>query len=524
MNKNLLSVIFILLILFYKNLFPQISPGDLTKAHANLEGLGNCTKCHVLGQQVYNSKCLDCHKEIDKLIKQNTGYHASSEVKGKDCWSCHSEHHGRNFRIINFSKDNFNHNKTGFELTGSHRKLDCNDCHSNKSIKDVEIRKRVNTYLGLEKNCSSCHKDFHQGTLSSNCSDCHNTEKFKPAVSFDHDKAAFKLAGSHRTVNCIKCHPVEERKGEKFQKFKGIAFANCSSCHIDAHQGKFGVNCTGCHNTNSFKQINQSAFDHDKTNFPLIGKHNFVSCNDCHKGKITDKIMHERCNNCHADYHKGQFISDCSVCHNETGFLPSTYTIDRHNQSQFKLTGGHLAAPCVNCHLKEGEWHFKNIGTKCIDCHKNVHGQEIKMDFMANNNCSECHNTENWNTISFVHDRTDFKLLGKHLNVSCTSCHYKEFNNGNKEFRFASLGNNCEVCHKDIHYGQFVQDESSNCERCHSFDNWKPVKFDHNRARFSLEGAHAKLECSRCHLKISENEKTFIKYKLENFRCADCHS
>ena len=29
----------------------QISPGELTKSHAHLEGMLNCTKCHVLGDK-----------------------------------------------------------------------------------------------------------------------------------------------------------------------------------------------------------------------------------------------------------------------------------------------------------------------------------------------------------------------------------------------------------------------------------------------------------------------------------------
>jgi hypothetical protein len=512
----------IFIFVFNINLLAQISPGDLTKAHAHLEGLSNCTKCHILGQQVNSSKCLDCHSEIVRLIKLNRGYHSGSDVKGKNCWACHSEHHGRNFRIVNFNPDNFNHNKTGFELTGSHLKLECAGCHTSKHIKDADLKKKSNTYLGLEKNCISCHTDFHQGTLNSNCVNCHNTEKFRPAVSFDHNNASFKLTGAHKVTDCVKCHTIENRNEKKFQKFKGIAFATCSSCHKDVHNGKFGVNCQGCHNTNSFNQINQSTFDHNKTNFPLIGKHNFASCNDCHKERITDKVRHEKCSDCHTDYHRGEFLSDCSSCHNENGFSPSLFTIDRHNQSVFKLTGAHLAVPCMNCHLKDEQWYFKNVGKECIDCHKNVHGQEITFDYMGNNNCSGCHNTENWNTISFEHNRTGFKLLGKHADLSCGSCHYKQLG-GSKEFRFASLGNNCEVCHQDIHYGQFVHNEFSNCERCHSFDNWKPVKFDHNRARFSLEGAHAKLECFRCHKQVVENDKIYIKYKLENFKCADCH-
>ena len=87
----------ILSTLFLAKLHAQISPGDLTKAHADLEGIFKCTQCHILGDKVSNDKCLECHKEIKSRIDQKKGYHASREVRGKDCAVCHSEHHGRNF-------------------------------------------------------------------------------------------------------------------------------------------------------------------------------------------------------------------------------------------------------------------------------------------------------------------------------------------------------------------------------------------------------------------------------------------
>ena len=53
------------------NIIAQISPGKLTDAHAHLEGMGNCTQCHDLGNKVPDQKCLACHTEIDQLINQN---------------------------------------------------------------------------------------------------------------------------------------------------------------------------------------------------------------------------------------------------------------------------------------------------------------------------------------------------------------------------------------------------------------------------------------------------------------------
>jgi hypothetical protein len=519
-------LLFIILVFFTGIIYPQISPGDLTKAHAHLEGISNCTKCHVLGEQVYNSKCLDCHSEIKKLADENRGYHAHTDVKGKNCWSCHSEHHGRNFRIVNFDKNKFNHDKTGFILTGAHTKLKCEDCHSSKFIEDTDLKKRTGTFLGLRQDCNSCHEDFHQGTLGKDCASCHTTEKFRPAVKFDHNNSQFKLTGAHIKVECVSCHPKENKSGKQFQKFKGVLFSSCVNCHKDIHQGKFGNNCQSCHVTASFKQINQNTFDHSKTNFPLLGKHKLAACSDCHKNSLSSKPLHAKCTDCHKDFHKGQFIrnnitADCSECHDEEGFKPSLFTIQRHDSTKFSLTGAHLAVPCQSCHYKNQEWHFNDIGKNCNDCHKNVHGNEITANFMGDNNCSACHLTQNWNTIIFDHSKTEFSLTGKHKEVNCRECHYREIQNGKKEYLFVSLKNSCVSCHKDIHFGQF---EESSCLNCHTTDDWRPLKFDHNKTKFPLVGAHQKVKCSQCHKMAEVEGNQFIKFKLEDFKCAACHS
>ena len=82
---------------FAMTAFAQLSPGKLSSAHEHLEGLSNCTKCHDLGNQVSENKCLDCHTEINTLIENKRGYHPSVEVKNKACVDCNSEHHGRAF-------------------------------------------------------------------------------------------------------------------------------------------------------------------------------------------------------------------------------------------------------------------------------------------------------------------------------------------------------------------------------------------------------------------------------------------
>src|SRR5665647_3163033 len=88
--SKLLPVLGIFVLLGY-NVSAQISPGDLSKAHAGLEGISNCTKCHDVGNKVTREKCLACHKEIKANIAAHKGFHASAEVGNKDCFVCHNE-------------------------------------------------------------------------------------------------------------------------------------------------------------------------------------------------------------------------------------------------------------------------------------------------------------------------------------------------------------------------------------------------------------------------------------------------
>jgi hypothetical protein len=460
-------------------------------------------------------------------MNASIGYHSSSEVKNKNCSTCHNEHHGRNFRIVNFNPNNFDHNKTGFSLSGRHSQADCKKCHKSENISDNNLKKRKNTYLGLSSNCGSCHEDSHQKTLGENCSNCHNTEAFKPAAKFNHSTAAFKLTGAHQKVECIGCHKIENKNGKQFQAFKNIPFQNCNSCHKDVHQGSFGPNCSSCHETSSFKQINKSAFDHSKTKFPLVGKHKSVGCNNCHKNPSGYKMKFSLCTDCHQDFHKAQFVvnnrtQNCAECHTEYGFRPSSFSLESHNKTKFQITGAHLATPCESCHYQKNNWTFKGIVITCISCHENIHKNELKIEFIPENNCGFCHQTEGWITINFDHGKTSFSLLGKHSSVNCGSCHRKT-ENETSSIIFSSLKKECENCHKDVHFEQFQVEGISDCGRCHAFENWKPEKFDHSKTEFNLDGAHKNIACAKCHPQTEVNGNTFIKFKLEDFKCAACH-
>jgi hypothetical protein len=600
----------IMLVALPYGLEAQISPGDLTSAHAQFEGVANCTKCHELGDKVTNAKCLDCHKEIKTRMDANKGYHATAAVRTKDCFSCHSEHHGRSFEIVRFDKKTFDHRQTGYPLTGAHARTDCASCHKSEWVKAPDVRSKKKTYLGLSTDCVTCHKDVHQATLKTDCAACHTTEAFAPASKFDHAKTAFPLRGQHQQVDCASCHKETTRAGQPYQEFAGVAFSSCASCHTDPHQdrlgtecktchveesfltfsgkssfnhsktsyplqgrhkrvdcaachrsmqsstattvfrefegkdvaqcatchkdvheGKFGQACQQCHTVESFQKIlHTDQFDHRLTGWPLEGRHAPVDCKKCHAERLTDPVAHARCMDCHADFHEGQFVAgaqspDCASCHTVGGFEESTYGIERHNAGEFPLTGAHLATPCFACHREDGKtWAFRDIGSRCADCHDDIHAGSLDTRYYPGKDCAQCHTADTWTATGFDHDLTAFKLVGKHAQTDCIRCHQPEPDKKTTEpVRFKGIGQTCAECHDNIHGRQFDEEGVTACADCHTPEGWSPSLFDHSLSRFPLEGKHVGLACAECHKPEEEDGQLIIRYATGRIACADCH-
>ena len=512
------------------NVSAQISPGELSAPHAYLEGVSNCTKCHDAGNKVTREKCLACHDDIKQNMAAKRGFHASPEVTGKTCVICHNEHHGKKFQIIRFDKKTFDHKKTGFLLKGAHSKQECKACHKPAFIKDARLKTKSTTYLGLSQQCLSCHDDYHQGKMSKNCTDCHGFDSFKNATGFNHNKTRFPLLGKHKNVDCTKCHKTEIINAKPAQKFAGLKFDNCTACHKDVHENKFGQDCKKCHTEESFHVVKEiKSFDHDKTNYKLLGLHKSVECKECHKTSLTAPLKHDRCTDCHTDYHKQEFAKngispDCNTCHTNNGFAPSSFTIEKHNLSKFKLEGAHLATACSACHKKGKDWTFKNMGSKCVDCHKNEHKGFIDPKYFPNEDCAVCHNVTNWNVVNFDHSKTKFKLEGAHAKETCDACHYRKDDSGKRIQVFTGLSKECASCHKDSHVNQFAENGKTDCSKCHGVDDWKKSIFNHNSSRFILDGEHANVKCEECHKTIMDTKGKYIQYKFNNIECSNCHS
>jgi hypothetical protein len=606
----------------------QISPGPLSQYHHDLDGPAGCTKCHAVSAGAPTFRCVDCHQEIATRLQQKRGLHPAimdPNQRYQACVTCHSEHNGLTFKLVHWdpTPGKFDHTKTGFVLDGKHSGLACAKCHNASKISEAErstikVKDLNRSYLGLTRTCTPCHEDKHKGELGNNCTKCHNTTDWKAAKSFDHSKTRFALTGAHQRVACEKCHtPL----GGGVAKFNGLKFEQCSFCHNDPHKGSFKQTCESCHNTISWKQTTfVSKFDHSKTDYPLLGKHQEIGCTTCHKaGDFKTKLAHNQCADCHhPDPHNGQFakrqdggkceschtvdngfkettfalkdhnatafplrgkhadvtcdkchtpagkntvfkvkfgacsdchkdahnaqfarapyLNRCEQCHTEVDFHAPTFTVARHQKTNFVLTGAHLATACLDCHKapaganpSDRIYHFNRLA--CTSCHEDPHGGEFKVRMAALSNgrtmgCEACHSTKNWKDLTkFNHDTTDFKLLGAHKAVQCEGCHKPpnlELNLRHVDFKRAPTI--CQDCHEDPHGKQFAREQGTHCVDCHNSVKWRPALFDHEKTAFSLKGAHQDVRCGKCHTAVRVVDgKNVLFYKPTPTKCVDCH-
>jgi hypothetical protein len=537
------AICFLLGFFAHSILFAQLSPGELHNTHAHLEGVGNCTQCHESGKQLSAQKCLSCHTLLAARISAGKGAHANKEFQ--QCENCHIEHQGKNFDLIYWKngKDGFDHLFTGYPLEGAHQRLKCAQCHKEEYIRDKAALSENNknlsrTFLGLSQDCLTCHKDQHRQQLPENCLFCHTYTAWKPAFNFNHSNSTFPLAGGHQTVSCNRCHPKKKDSQETFYiQYKNLPHGRCGDCHRDVHDGRLGDQCERCHTPAGWRGNLTASFNHDRTNYPLQGKHALLPCASCHpRNRSLTSVKYGSCRDCHTDYHGGQFSAReqkgaCEECHTDAGFSPAQFTLEDHQQSSYPLTGAHLAVPCTACHQKSKTGiKFRLLSYDCITCHPDPHDgdvdkykEQISLETQKSG-CQYCHRTKSWAAVAFDHGSTGFALEYKHEETGCLACHKK---NRMDKTVFKGLVPACISCHEDIHYGQFAAPENpekTDCKSCHQPDNWHQLIFNHSRdSTFPLEGKHAQISCRECHQSDHKDGHTFTRYKPLVKTCISCH-
>jgi len=227
------------------------------------------------------------------------------------------------------------------------------------------------------------------------CEKCHTTDSWKN-VAFAHERTGFPLRGAHAHAGCKVCHTVD---------FSTALGRECSSCHRDAHEGRLGARCSGCHDESSW--VSRFGADaHERTNFPLTGRHAFIACEECH-GDARDRGFTRTtptCYGCHQqDYERTRglpvdhvaagFSTACQQCHAPWRFKGATYAV---HDVCFDITSGpHAAMACLACHTALTTAVISGqcaTGTAdCQRCHSCSRHPQVAGFACADRKCYECH-------------------------------------------------------------------------------------------------------------------------------------
>jgi len=417
-----------------------------------------CQDCHADG--VYRGKptaCISCHQpDYDGTANPS---HAAAGY-GTDCTTCHTG-------TSSWQGAVFDHQATQFPLAGAHLVATCQDCHAD------------GVYRGKPTACISCHQPDYDGTTNpshaaagygTDCTTCHTGTSTWQGAVFDHQATQFPLAGAHLAATCQGCHADGVYRGKP---------TACISCHQPDYAGTtnpphaaagYGTDCTTCHTGTSTWQ--GAVFDHQATQFPLLGAHLAASCQDCHAdGVYAGKPT--ACISCHQPDYAGTtnpphaaagFPTDCTACHGSASWQGATFN---HAATAFPLTGAHVAASCASCHA-DGVYAGKP--TTCVSCHQSDYTGATNPNHQAAGfpaTCESCHTTTTWNGATFDHDSQWFPIYsGAHRNRwgSCTECHTVP-----TDFSVFT----CLTCHRqgetDSHHRQVngYQYQSQACLSCH---------------------------------------------------------
>ncbi len=324
-----------------------------------------CQLCHINDEYKKTAKrCVSCHaiKDVHK------------NKLGNKCESCHNEK--------KWSKVKFDHSKdTLFSLKGAHKQVQCLACHKKQTILKSKAKRTK------ARSCQSCHKknDVHEGRNGKKCAKCHQVDSWLK-TQFDHDKKTdFKLNGAHKKASCQACHQ-NDVKGKKTP-------TECFSCHAhqDVHETQQGKECDQCHNDKSW-WLDDVRYDHDLSDFPLLGQHATLGCEVCHVSSVF-KDAKKECIECHDqdDVHEQSLGEECESCHNSNAWL--IWDFD-HDKTDFKLKEAHALLNCATCHFKPLSKE-NPLKTKCINCHE----QDDIHDGNFGQQCQKCHTQKDFKEI-----------------------------------------------------------------------------------------------------------------------------
>jgi len=294
----------------------------------------------------------------------------------------------------------------------------------------------------------------------------------------------------------------------------------CSNVFAQSPHGKeFNKNCSDCHTTEGWKiDLKKLSFNHDQTQFALVGQHQQVNCRSCHKSLVFTDAETD-CITCHTDIHYQTVGFECGRCHTPKSWIVENIT-EIHQLGRFPLVGAHVTTDCYDCHtsLSESLLRFELLGVECYDCHKDKYLATTQPDHVQGNystNCEECHLMTSFDWTGANLNHSFFPLTAGHASIDCITCHP-----GND---YSSASVECVSCHQPDYNATTNPNHagigfSTNCSECHTTSpGWKPAEYTEHDVLFPIYSGKHNGEWNTC----AECHTTTGNYGL--FSCIDCH-
>ncbi len=213
------------------------SPGELSRAHANLER--DCAACHTSVSGVDATKCALCHAANQSLLqRQPTAFHASIGT----CKPCHPEHRGLGERPT--AMDHEAVARIGLKALESATDEERSGLHVYLSgwteAKAGALEGLPVTPLEAVLACEACHanEDQHFGLFGADCAQCHATDKWTLPL-FRHP--------SPQSRDCAQCHQAPPSHYMGHFKMISATIARKPRARVDQ--------CFECHRTTAWTDI-----------------------------------------------------------------------------------------------------------------------------------------------------------------------------------------------------------------------------------------------------------------------------
>ncbi|MDO8716043.1 MAG: hypothetical protein Q7J73_04475 [Dehalococcoidales bacterium] len=353
----------------------------------------------------------------------------------------------------------------------------------------------VSSHADISGNCGACHAPpFSTDTMANRCLACHTAVADELTNPLSLHGVMFS---DSKTLGCTYgCHT--EHRGPNAPLILATVdhFTTKTAYSLKAHQvlsDGLPFTCVNCH-VNGFNTFNQEI------------------CITCHRQ--IDAVFTQT--------HTDTFGTDCIKCHDGLDTYGKAFN---HNRVQFLLTGNHITVACEGCH--QGARTIADLKATPQDCYS-CHQKDDTHKSLFGTGCAQCHNTADWKQATIDHSKTAFPLTGKHIALTCESCHQ----NARTIADMKATSQDCYSCHQkdDTHNGLYGKD----CAQCHNAVDWKQATIDHAKTAFPLTLKHTGVPCASCHINgiykgtpkdcYSCHQKDDTHKGLYGTDCAQCHN